>query len=220
VRKIKIATSQQETKIMNKSIRRIFGGVSVAATLVLSGCATDPVVVASPPPSGSGWVALMDGTNLNAFDAVGNANIRLDNGIAKAETGAGYLLTKKPYQNFELTAELWVDDVANSGIMIRCTDPKKIGAEFCYEMNVWDVRPDPTYGTGAIVNISKVGPLPKTTNKWNTLNIVANGSNLVFTLNGTKTADVQDSKLLAAGQIALQFNGMVKFKNVWIRQLN
>jgi hypothetical protein len=205
---------------MKKSFGYVVAGVTCLVALLLSGCASEPTVIASAPPAGSGWVPLIDGTNLNAFDAVGNANIRLDNGVAKAETGTGYLLTKKSYQNFELVADLWVDDIANSGIMIRCTDPKKIGAEFCYEMNVWDVRPDPTYGTGAIVNVSKVGPLPKTVNKWNTLNIVAQGSHLVFSINGLKTADVQDSKLTAAGQIALQFSGMVKFKNVWIRPLN
>ncbi len=28
-------------------------------------------------------------------------------------------------------------------------------------MNVYDQRPDPSYGTGAIVNIAKVSPMPK-----------------------------------------------------------
>jgi len=206
---------------MKKLFARLSAALSSSVLLALAGCAaTDQVAAPSLPPPGAGWVALIDGTNLNAFEPIGNANIRLENGVAKAELGNGYLLTKKSYQNFELSADLYVDDIANSGIMIRCTDPKKVGAEFCYEMNVWDVRPDPTYGTGAIVNVSKVGPLPKTTNKWNSLNIVANGSHLVFSVNGIKTADVQDSKLLAAGQIALQFGGLVKFKNVWIRPIN
>lgn len=206
---------------MNKSIR-VLAAVTVGITLsVLSGCATESTPIATSPPPGTGWIALIDGTNLNAFVPVGNANIRLENGVAKAELGSGYLLTKNPYKNFELHAELWVDDVANSGIMIRCTDPKKIGADTCYEMNVFDTRADPTYGTGAIVDIAKVGPLPKTGGKWNTLDIVADGPRLVFTLNGVKTAEAQDTKLPNAGPVAIQFGGgVVKFRNVWIRPLN
>ncbi|MEI6115028.1 MAG: DUF1080 domain-containing protein [Burkholderiales bacterium] len=206
---------------MIKAARALAVAVIGATLSILTGCATDSTPVASSPPAGTGWVALIDGTNLNAFDATGNANIRLENGVAKAELGAGYLVTKLPYKNFELRAELWVDDVANSGIMIRCTDIKKIGAEACYEMNVFDTRADPTYGTGAIVGVSKVGPLPKSSGKWNTLVIVAEGPHLVFTLNGVKTADAQDSRIAGPGPLALQFGGgVVKFRNVWIRPLN
>lgn len=205
---------------MNYVLKALLACVACIATLILSGCAaTDQKVVASSPPNGSGWIALIDGTNLNAFLPVGNANIRLDNGVAQAELGTGYLWTKKPYQNFELSAELYVDSVANSGIMIRCSDPKKIGSATCYEFNVWDARPDPTYATGAIVNVSKVTDFPKTINRWNTLLIRANGPHLEFTVNGVKTADIQDSKMPNSGAIALQFDGFVKFRNVWIRPL-
>jgi hypothetical protein len=200
-----------------KALLALFAGIVAAA---LAGCAgLDQKVTAASPPAGTGWIALIDGTNLNAFLPVGNANIRLAHGEAQAELGTGYLWTKKSYQNFELSAEVYVDSVANSGIMIRCSDPKKIGAEFCYEFNVWDSRPDPTYATGAIVNVSKIGDFPKTINRWNTLNIRANGSRLEFTVNGVKTADVQNSKLPEGGSIALQFDGFVKFRNVWVRPL-
>ncbi len=205
---------------MNASVKSFLVCLASSATLLLAGCAgTDQRVSASTPPAGQGWIALIDGTNLNAFLPVGNANIRLDNGVAQAEVGTGYLWTKKPYQNFELSAEVYVDSVANSGIMIRCSDPKKIGAEFCYEFNVWDARPDPTYATGAIVNVSKVSDFPKSINRWNTLNIKANGPHLQFMVNGIKTADVQNSKLPDGGSIALQFDGFVKFRNVWVRPL-
>jgi hypothetical protein len=28
-------------------------------------------------------------------------------------------------------------------------------------VNIWDTRPDPSYGTGAIVDVAKVDPMPK-----------------------------------------------------------
>ncbi|MCX7366961.1 MAG: DUF1080 domain-containing protein, partial [Alphaproteobacteria bacterium] len=115
--------------------------------------------------------------------------------------------------------EFWADEEANSGIFIRCTDPKKIDAKQCYEVNIFDKRPDPSYGTGAIVDVAKVIPMPKAAGKWNTFDITAQGSHLVVIFNGQKTVDVQDSKL-PAGAVALQYgSGVLKFRKVQIRSL-
>ena len=72
-------------------------------------------------------------------------------------------------------AEFWASDDANSGIFVRCSDPKNIGAKTCYEVNIFDQRKDPTYGTGAIVNFAEVNPMPKAGGKWNTFEITAKG---------------------------------------------
>ena len=74
------------------------------------------------------------------------------------------------------------------------TSREKIDAKNCYEVNIFDKRPDPTYGTGAIVDVAKVDPMPKAGGKWNTYEITAKGSQLVVVLNGHKTVDVQDIK--------------------------
>jgi hypothetical protein len=42
-------------------------------------------------------------------------------------------------------------------------------------VNIYDQRPDPSYGTGAIVNFAKVEPMPKAGGKWNTYEITAKG---------------------------------------------
>jgi hypothetical protein len=46
-----------------------------------------------------------------------------------------------------------VDEAANSGIFIRCDKSDAIDSNICYEVNVFDKRPDPKYGTGAIVDV-------------------------------------------------------------------
>jgi hypothetical protein len=131
----------------------------------------------------------------------------------------GYLVTKQPYTDFEIRAEFWVDTPANSGIFIRCDTPQMPGAEACYEVNIFDTRPDPTYGTGAIVNVAKVATPLKAGGKWNTYEIAAQGSHLTVTLNGMKTVDVQDTKH-ARGPFALQYGaGVVKFRSVQVRPL-
>jgi hypothetical protein len=98
-------------------------------------------------------------------------------------------------------------------------DPKKIGGKTCYEVNIYDQRPDPSYGTGAIVDVAKVDPMPKAGGKWNTYEITAQGPHFVVVLNGQKSADAQDSKH-PSGAIALQYgSGVIKFRKVQIKPL-
>jgi 3-keto-disaccharide hydrolase len=166
-----------------------------------------------------GWVTLFDGSNLDNWNKIGDANWRIADGVVEADKGNGFLISKNSYKDFEIKAEFWVDDAANSGIFIRCSDPNKVTAENAYEVNIFDKRPDPTYGTGAIVNVAKVEPMPKAGGKWNTYEITAKGNQLIVTLNGQKTVDVQDSKH-ASGPFALQYGaGVVKFRKVQIKPL-
>jgi hypothetical protein len=167
-----------------------------------------------------GWTTLFDGKNIDAFNKVGDANWTIADGVVQADKGmGGYLVTKQPYTDFEIRAEFWVDTPANSGIFIRCDNPQMPGAEACYEVNIFDTRPDPAYATGGIVNVAKVATPIKAGGKWNTYEIRAQGSHLMVTLNGMKTADVQDTKH-ARGPFALQYGaGVVKFRSVQVRPL-
>ena len=179
----------------------------------------------------AGWVTLFDGKNLNNWNPIGSANWRLEDGVVVADKGDGFLVSKNDYTDFQLKAEFWVDADANSGIFIRCTNPNKMGGA-SYEVNIWDTRPDPSYGTGAIVNLAKVNPMPRAGGKWNVYEITAKGSALTVTLNGQKTVDgAQDAKF-PSGRIALQHglgvkdekgvandSGVVKFRKVEIKPL-
>ena len=95
----------------------------------------------------------------------------------------------------------------NSGIFIRCTDPKKIGAKDCYEVNIWDTRKYPSYGTGAIVNFSEVKPMPKAGGKWNTMIITAKGRDITVSLNGRQTVKLRNGMFEDAGHFTLQYGG-------------
>jgi hypothetical protein len=182
---------------------------------VLSSCATGG--------GGAGWTTLVDGTKgMENFNKVGDANWTATDGAIQATQGGkdpSYLVSKAAYKDFMMRVEFWASDDANSGVFMRCQDPAKIGDETCYEANIFDQRPDPTYGTGAIVKVAKVEPMPKAGGKWNTYEITAHGTHLVLVLNGVKTVDVQDSKL-ASGPFALQWGrGTIKFRKVEIKPL-
>jgi Domain of Unknown Function (DUF1080) len=196
----------------------------VAAALVLIALVAMPL--AHQAAGQAGWVTLFDGKNLDNWNKIGDANWTLADGAVTADKGSGFLVSKNSYGNFELRAEFWVDDDANSGIFIRCTDPDKVTGTNAYEVNIFDKRPDPTYGTGAIVNVAKVEPMPKAGGKWNVYDITAKGPEFTVILNGQKTVDGAKDAKFANGRIALQYGegavkgkGVVKFRKVEIRPL-
>ena len=206
-----------------KSIGHYAAAVLVSV-VTLFGCES------MPGQMGSGWTTLLDGSNpgtLANWNRLGDANWRVEDGAVVADKGkGGYLVSKNSYKDFQIRAEFWAADNTNSGIFIRAGDPNKIGAVTAYEVNIYDQRPDPSYGTGAIVDVAKVSPMPKAGGKWNTYLITARGNHLTVELNGQKTVDVQDSKH-ASGPFALQYGsgpkdalgGPIKWRKVQIREL-
>ena len=174
------------------------------------------------------WITLVDGTaGLDNWNRVGDANWRAEDGAIVADKGkGGFLVSKNSYKNFQIRAEFWADHTTNSGIFIRLSDPAKINSKNSYEVNIYDQRPEPAYGTGAIVDFAAVSPMPKAGGKWNTFEITAKGSQLIVVLNGIQTVNIQNSQF-AQGPFALQYGsgpkealgGPIKWRKVQIREL-
>jgi hypothetical protein len=196
---------------------------SLVAFALLAGCAQLGL-------DGGGWTTLIDGEKgLENFDRLGDANWRGEGGAIVADRGkGGHLISKASYRDFELRAEFWAATDTNSGIFFRCVDRNKISAATCYEANIWDIRPEPKYGTGAIVDVAEI-PVPianKAGGRWNTYEIVARGPQLTLKLNGVQTVSVQHGKL-PAGPFTLQYGagvqgaqgGPIRWRKVQIRPL-
>jgi hypothetical protein len=184
--------------------------------VALAGCATHGT-------SGNGSVLIDGAEGLENFQRVGGADWKAaDGAIQASQSGStyAYLVSKANYGNFRLKVEFWASNDANSGVFLRCQDPQNITAENCYEANIFDQRPDPSYGTGAIVLVAKAPvPMPKAGGRWNTYEITADGSRLTLVLNGITTVDITDAKL-ADGHIALQWGGgTIKFRKLVIQPL-
>ena len=166
------------------------------------------------------WKTILDGKSLKGWTQNGKQNWEIVDGAAQSVGGAGHLVSDGTYGDFELRAEVWVSDDANSGIFIRCTNPVAVNQFNAYEVNLYDQRPDPSYGTGAIVEIAKVSPMPKAGGRWNVMEIRAKGRTLSVKLNGQVTVPPIDDPLHLHGRIALQASGgTVKFRKVQIREL-
>lgn len=205
------------------SMRRAPGAISLLAVVaLLAACAS------LSGPSGS--TLLVDGAKgMDNFYPVGDANWRAEDGAIVADKAkvASYLVSKASYSDFEIDAEFWADHTTNSGIFLRLSNTREVTAANSYEVNIFDQRPDPLYGTGAIVDVAKVAqPMPKAGGKWNTFRITAKGKWQVVVFIGEKTVDVEGGKF-ASGPVALQFGngakdapgGIIKFRKVAIRAL-
>lgn len=192
----------------------------IVAVLAATGCAS----------MSQDWVTLIDGEKgLENWNRIGDANWRAEGGAIVADKGkGGFLVSKNSYRNFEIRAEFWAESHTNSGIFMRAADPNKIGAASSYEVNIWDTRPDPKYGTGGIVDFASVPvPLPyKAGGRWNSYEIYVNGPQITVVFNGEVTVSMQNDKF-AAGPFALQFangakgapGGPIKWRKVQIRPL-
>jgi len=206
---------------MQRARNRTFA-VAVGLAVMAAGAVT-----LAPPTagqSGPGWVSLFDGKAIgDEWDRVGETNWRVEDGAIVADKrtskDTAHLVTKAKYKDFQVYVEFWASDDANSGIFLRCQDPAKITDRSCYEVNIFDQRPDPTYGTGGIVHFAEVNPMPKAGGKWNTYEITAKGRLITVVLNGQKTVELHNG-LFVEGPVTLQHgSGVMKFRKVAIKPL-
>ena len=203
---------------MQRRLRNV--AITAIAAAALAGCAS----MHEAMHGGGGWTTLFDGKSLDGWNRAGDANWRIEDGLAVADKGRGFLVTPQQYKDFEMRVEFWADEEANSGIYYRCTSATDLSNATCYEANIYDKRPTP-YGSGAIVDVTEIKPRPIAANHWNTYVLTVKGDHHVLVMNGVKT-EGHDSKRAGAGYVGLQrFDGLVKdkgtikFRKVEIRPL-
>ncbi len=202
--------------------QRIEVGLVMLLAVLFVGCQganESPSIGGDPAPPEPTAMTLFDGSNLNGWTTTGDANWHIVEDYVEANSGGGHLVSADSYSDFRLTLEFWVDDDANSGVFIRCSNPDDIGSDTCYEVNIFDNRPEQNYRTGAIVDLAEPMAQISAGGQWNMYEIVAQGSRLMVTLNGQMTVDVMDTKF-ASGPFTLQYGrGIVQFRNVQITPL-
>ena len=201
-------------------------GFAVVTALIVGAMVSACVQMSTGPEPG--WVALIDGgRGLENFIGIGDANWRVEGDAIVADKGkGGYLITRKSYKDFQIRAEFWADTSTNSGIFLRMSDRSAVTSANSYEVNIYDLRPEAKYGTGAIVDVAAVVPMPKAGGQWNTYEITAKGPRMTVVLNGAQTVDVQHAKF-GEGPFALQFangpndapGGAIKWRKVYVKEL-
>ncbi len=197
-----------------------------------------PAVKLSPAEAKEGFVSLFDGKTLNGWqgDVKGYA---AENGTMVCKPG-GNIFTKKEYANFIFRFEFKLPPGGNNGVGIR-TALKGTPAYVGMEIQILDdehpkykgvLKPYQYHGSIYGVVPAKRGFL-KPTGQWNQEEILADGSHIKVTLNGTVILDADIAKIgktvdghphpglhNAKGYIGWLGHGdAVAFRNVRIKEL-
>jgi hypothetical protein len=197
-------------------MRNLIAALGLLAAALIAGT---PATAQTQPE----WTTILDASKFAEWGQLGESNWRVEDGVIVADKNAGktpgFLVTKASYKDFALRVEFWSSDDANSGVFIRCSDARTITDRNSYEVNIFDRRPDPTYGTGGIVHYAEVNPMPKAAGRWNTMEITAKGRHITVMLNGQKTSELHNG-LFTEGPIGLQHGaGTIKFRKIELRPL-
>src|SRR5689334_2842768 len=139
------------------------------------------------------WITLFDGRSLDGWLPRDGADVRwrVEDGVLTAgpDSPRGYLVTAREFDNFQLRADFWVNDGANSGVFLRVPGREvAIDQRTAVEVNISDTHK--TWPTGSINEVARVPVTPTTINRWNHYEITADGPHIVVTLNGATTVDV------------------------------
>jgi hypothetical protein len=174
--------------------------VAVVLLIVGSACANDADTAGLwPKEAKDGFVSLFDGKTLNGWqgDVKGYA---AENGAMVCKPG-GNIFTAKQYANFVLRFEFKLPPAGNNGVGIRT--PLKGNAAYAgMEIQILDdghpsyknLQPYQAHGSVYGVVPAKRGFL-KPVGQWNQEEIVADGSRIKVTLNGTVITDADLSKI-------------------------
>jgi len=168
----------------------------------------------------AGWISLFDGETTFGWAPRDSARWVAANGTLTpvAGSGIGILSTTTEFANYTLKADVWIDDVANSGIFLRCPTMGTITGANAYEVNVFDRHA--TWPSGSIYGVGRAVGRPQTVGHWSTYEITADGSELIVRIGGQTVLNTRDGSH-KRGTVGLQYNGLghVAYRNVKLRPL-
>ncbi len=151
----------------------------------------------SPKGTQEGFVSLFDGKTLDGWQG-DVKHYAVENGVLVCR--GAKISTEKQYANFILRFEFKLPPGGNNGIGIRAPldgDPAYAGMEIQIiddDFYKTILRPDQLHGSIYGVAPAKSGSL-KPAGQWNTEEILAQGSRIKVTVNGTVVTDVDLSKI-------------------------
>jgi len=183
------------------------------------------------------WLALFDGTNLDAWDADSSSppdEWELKDGILSTKkTGGGWLQTRKTFKNFELLVEFRMSAGANSGIFLRAegSTPHVDGLEV--QLLDDDAFPDGAKTSSCGALMLECAPRERASLKageWQVIRIKCVGNKIAVKLNdklivnedlslNPERAEAHPGRDSVAGRIGLQNRGeRVDFRKIEVKE--
>jgi len=228
---------------------------SIKTSLLLLGIATSSSVFAqdnilTPEEKSQGWQLLFNGKDMSHWRNFKKDNIdnkwQVSQGEMKlTEKGAGDILTKKAYKNFDLKLDWKISIAGNSGIFIMADETGNQIYSHAVEVQILDNERHSdnkiaSHLSGSIYDITaSPAESHKKAGEWNSVRILMLNQSLKVWQNNIKTADVvvgsnkwqqlvekskfknwQGFALTQVGHIGLQdHSDPVSFKNIKIKEL-
>jgi hypothetical protein len=174
------------------------------------------------------WTALWDGKTLKGWHAIGKGTWKVEKGVlvgrhAKSDGEYGHLVTDATYADFQVRV-VFKSLKGNSGLYFRIEEKGASG------VSGFQAEIDPRVDVGGLYETNGRGWVVKPTadqikkffkvDDWNTMVVSAQGNKVRVTVNGVKSAEINDPKGRKKGKIALQLHGgqdvLVMFKEVSI----
>lgn len=158
---------------------------------------------------------LLNGYDINSWHQSGNANWYpiTPNGVA-AEQGAGLLLGRLAFTDFQLQFNYWIGKNTSFSIFVHCIDPNHISSNTALEINLSN-KAIKKYGAGSVVGEIKGKSTPMVLNQWNSVTISSISNQLTITINGITTVDQENYFKFPSGPFAIQYgDGELKIANL------
>ena len=121
------------------------------------------------------WVTLLDAAGMANWTPIGDANWHVEDGSVQADKGSGFLVSKESLRRFPDQGRVLGQHRSQQRHLHPLYRTRKIATASAYEVNIFDTRPDRSYGTGAIVNVGKASPMLKAGGQWNVYEIHGQG---------------------------------------------
>jgi len=186
---------------------------------------------AAPPAERGPWRDLFNGKDLAGWHAIGGARWSVEDGTILGQTGDGsfgWLVTDRPFADFELELSFKHEGPGNSGVQFRSHVIDGVMYGYQAELDPrGDYKTGGLYeqgGRGWLVEPDQAGRRAHKPGQWNRYRITAVGDHITIHLNGVKTTDVHDANAIC-GIIALQVHSgkakpvRIRFKDIRIRDL-
>jgi hypothetical protein len=206
-----------------------------------------PINTLTQAERAAGWKLLFNGKDLNQWRVYRKPDVAPqwtieDGAITLTAGGAGDLMTREEYGDFELSLDWKISPGGNSGVIYRIKEADSNGQTYYTgpEMQVLDDDGHadgkiPSHRAGAIYDlvVPKAGVV-RPVGQWNTARVVLRKGHLEHWLNGVKVAEssygdeawkkmVAGSKFKAWPQFGLSSNGHIALQDhgnrVWYRNI-
>ena len=149
-----------------------------------------------------GWRPLFDGRTTTGWrnfrsDSISSGWQVVDSALTRAQPGAGDIITRDKFKNFELELEWKIAPAGNSGIFYRASEDDDAVYWTAPEMQVLDDAHHPDgesrlTAAGANYGLDSAPPgIVKPAGEWNAVRLVVNGNHVEHWLNGQKVVEYE-----------------------------